>query len=234
MAENVVADYLTGKAVRLKVIRLADLFVLDWADGIFKSAGWTTPLKTVPENADTVGLYLTTADVSAWADGDYVFVLTDTLITTRPIAERTVRVVAGLVVELADVERWRALAPSVLISGRVDAATDAVMTRLGAPVGPSLSADIAALGIEPSVAFPNFQFEMYDLTGNLLPGLTVTASRVIGAGAYAPCANSPVEVGSGTYRIDFAASDLAGRPVTAMFEATGARPTKVELITSKR
>lgn len=127
MAENVITTYLTAKTLKLEAIRLADLFRVDWADNVFKSSGWTTKLKTVPENADTVGLYLTTADVSTWDDGDYIFSLTDTLITTRPVTERTVRVAAGLVVEVADVERWRALAPNVLVSGRVDGSVGAMV-----------------------------------------------------------------------------------------------------------
>lgn len=88
-------------------------------------------------------------------------------------------------------------------------------------------------GLEKNVAFPNFEFMMYDeddhLTGKT--GLSITAQRSIDGGAYAACANSPAEVSDGLYKIDFAAADLNGDSITFRFTATGADPTVISVVT---
>ena len=63
-------------------------------------------------------------------------------------------------------------------------------------------------------------------------GLTVTAERSIEGAAYAACANSPSEVGAGTYTIDLDASDLNGELITFKFTTSGADPTYIEIRTT--
>jgi hypothetical protein len=84
-----------------------------------------------------------------------------------------------------------------------------------------------------NVAFGNFEFPMVQSADHVTPatGLTVTAQRSIDGGAFAACANAPTEVGSGTYKIDLAASDLNGSAVTFRFAATGADTRLVTVIT---
>jgi hypothetical protein len=84
-----------------------------------------------------------------------------------------------------------------------------------------------------NVAFSNFEFVMVQSADHVTPatGLTVTAQRSIDGAAFAACANAVSEVGSGTYKIDLAASDLNGNIVTLRFTATGADTRLVTVIT---
>ena len=92
----------------------------------------------------------------------------------------------------------------------------------------------AAFGIRlrKNTAFANFHFAMRDTSGNLATGLTVTAERLIDAGAFAACANAVVEESAGLYRIDLATTDLNGECITFKFTAAAARPTLITIITN--
>lgn len=84
-----------------------------------------------------------------------------------------------------------------------------------------------------NVALNNFEFVMRSSSDHTTPttGLTVTGQRSIDGAAFAACANSVFEVGDGVYKINLAASDLAGSDITLRFTATGADPTLITLIT---
>ena len=89
-------------------------------------------------------------------------------------------------------------------------------------------------GFQKNVAFPNFEFDLVQSADHVSPavGLAVTAFRSIDGAAYGFCANVVAEVGSGTYKIDLAASDLNGDMITFWFSAVGADARKVTVKTS--
>ena len=88
-------------------------------------------------------------------------------------------------------------------------------------------------GIKINTAFTNFEFQMVLSTDHVTPGtgLTITATRSIDGGAYAACANSATEVGSGTYKINLADTDLNGNNIMFKFTASGARQLEEKVIT---
>lgn len=87
-------------------------------------------------------------------------------------------------------------------------------------------------GIRKSQAFGNFKFAMISTTtGEGLPGLTVTAQRVLGSGSLESCSNSPVEISAGFYRINFASADLSDDCCGFLLTAPGARPVFITLVT---
>jgi hypothetical protein len=96
MAESIAFCWPTGKTVKLEIVRDADSFSLDWADNTFKNAGWTTRQQALSEGAGTlIGRYTTSATPTAWTDGSYDFVVTETTIATGAVAVETVDVQAG-------------------------------------------------------------------------------------------------------------------------------------------
>lgn len=87
--------------------------------------------------------------------------------------------------------------------------------------------------IQNDAALSNFEFLMVSSTDHITPatGLTVAAQRSINGGAFASCANSVSEIGSGIYAINLAASDLNGTVITLKFTATGADATYCTIVT---
>lgn len=142
----------------------------------------------------------------------------------------------------ADVQDWKgATAP---------ANTGDAFARLGAPVGASVSADIAAVksdldggvtvaaiaaaatNVKKNAAQNGFMFVMTDSTTHApKTGLTVTATRSLDGAAFAACANAPTEVGNGWYTINLAAADTNGNHVALRFTAAGADDQNVEMVT---
>ena len=88
-------------------------------------------------------------------------------------------------------------------------------------------------GVLKNTALLNFPFFMLDSSDHVSgkTGLSITATRAIDAGSFAPCANSPVEVSNGIYTIDFDASDLNGDTITFRFTATGADDRIISVVT---
>lgn len=86
--------------------------------------------------------------------------------------------------------------------------------------------DVAA---RKNTALANFEFVMFDTNGSPATGLTVTAQRSLDGGAFAACANSVSEVGSGVYKITLAAADLNADTVMLKFSAASNRTTFVFL-----
>lgn len=83
-----------------------------------------------------------------------------------------------------------------------------------------------------NTALPAFEFLMVDTGDNPAVGLTVTSQRSIDGGAFASCANSASELGSGIYKIDLAAADMNGGIITLKFSATGADTRFLTIITT--
>ncbi len=146
-----------------------------------------------------------------------------------------VRDVAGAAVSTSsaqlgvNVVNWKGSAAAAM--------TGDAYARLGAPVGASISADIAALldsGVQKNTALSGFTFFMADSSDHVSgkTGLTVTAQRSLDGAAFGACANSVSEIGSGWYKIDLAAADLNGNVVALKFTATGADPTGFTIKTS--
>jgi hypothetical protein len=89
------------------------------------------------------------------------------------------------------------------------------------------------VAVRKNVALANFQFLMVDSADHITPktGLIVTAERLIDDGVFAACANAAVEVASGIYKINLAATDLNGNVITLKFTAAGADARFVTLVT---
>lgn len=83
-------------------------------------------------------------------------------------------------------------------------------------------------------AIDGFSFIMLDSTAqNPAPGLTVTATRSIDGGAFAPCENTVTEISDGWYSINLSTSDMNGKTVALNFEATGADVTAITVTIDK-
>ena len=62
-------------------------------------------------------------------------------------------------------------------------------------------------------------------------GLTITATRSLNGGAFAPCANSVSEIGFGWYQINLASTDMNANTVSLRFTATGADDRDIQIVT---
>jgi hypothetical protein len=87
--------------------------------------------------------------------------------------------------------------------------------------------------VKKNVALSNFPFPMYDSADHVTPktGATVTAERSIDGAAFAAMANSVVEVGSGAYKINLAASDVNGNTIMMKFTAAGTDTLFISVVT---
>jgi transcriptional regulator of acetoin/glycerol metabolism len=89
------------------------------------------------------------------------------------------------------------------------------------------------LTIKKNVARANFAFPMFDSTGALKTGLTVTAAIRKDAGAsFAALAGSVTEIGTtGWYTVDFAQTETNADTIAFSASATGANPTCFTILT---
>lgn len=125
------------------------------------------------------------------------------------------------------------------VVGSFSLAQAATYTRIGAPAGASVSADIAAIKAElpqrvtKNTALAKFMFFMVSSTDHVTgkTGLTVTATRSIDGAAFASCANSATEIATGWYYIDLASTDLNGNVIALNFTGTGADVRAITIIT---
>lgn len=108
------------------------------------------------------------------------------------------------------------------VTGAVGSVTGGVtVTTNNDKTGYSLLA--GQLQVKKNQALAGFSFPMYSSTSHQgITGRTVTAVRVIDAGAVTACTNAVSEIGSGFYKIDFAAADLNGTSICVKFSAVGA------------
>lgn len=109
----------------------------------------------------------------------------------------------------------------------VDTVDDFLDTEIAAikAVTDVLLGKIDAINYNKNTAYSNYMFLMVDDTDGKTPetGLTPTCTRSIDGAAFAACANSPVEVSNGWYKITLAASDLNGDEIVLRFTGTGSR-----------
>jgi hypothetical protein len=96
-----------------------------------------------------------------------------------------------------------------------------------------LKTDGLPSGIQKNAALANFEFLMVLSSDHVsaATGLTVTAQRSIDGAAFAACANSVTEVGSGVYKINFEASDMNGDIITFLFTAATADARVITIAT---
>ena len=132
----------------------------------------------------------------------------------------------------------------------VDAEAAGVIAAGGpSPWTTGIAADVSALALEataqsilgslpsrvrrnaPIVALP---FIMYDITGDPFPALTVTATRSIDGGAFAPAANAPAEMSNGAYKVAVDATDVDAETILWRFTAPSARDTFLLLVTNEQ
>lgn len=85
--------------------------------------------------------------------------------------------------------------------------------------------------IKKNTSFSAFEFPMYDSSGNLATGLTVTGTRSIDGGAATALTNAAVEISGGFYKVDLTAAELNGSNIGFKMSATGANPTTFTIIT---
>jgi len=87
--------------------------------------------------------------------------------------------------------------------------------------------------VKKNTALNGFPFYMASSTDHISPGTgkAITAVRALDGGAFASCANSATEIGSGWYQINLAAGDLNGNTVALSFSATGCDTTLLTLTT---
>jgi len=120
------------------------------------------------------------------------------------------------------------------LSTKLDTIDDLIDTEIG-----TLQTDVTAIkaktdnlpvAVKKNTALSNFEFYMVDTDGAAVTGLTVAAERSIDGGAFAACANSATEVGSGVYKIDLAAADLNGSVITLKFTASGAKARVITIV----
>jgi hypothetical protein len=92
----------------------------------------------------------------------------------------------------------------------------------------------SVVGLKKNTARPAFPILMRSATDHITPveGLTVQARRMIDGGAWADCANSVVEIGSGVYVIDLAPADTNGDNMMFKFSAAGPDTSWVAVATS--
>lgn len=86
--------------------------------------------------------------------------------------------------------------------------------------------------IKKNTAFSAFTFLMTDSTTHApKTGVTVSATRSIDGAAFGACANAVVEMTSGWYKIDLAASDVNGRVISLRFTGGASDDRDIQLIT---
>lgn len=179
-------------------------------NNVIPTVGSVTAGVTVTTNNDKTGYGLSAAAVQAIWDA-----LTSALTTVGSIGKK-----------LAD---WTI----------GTAQTGDSFARLGAPVGASISADIAAVQadlpqkITKNTALAAFPFTMVLSSDHVTgaTGLTVTATRSLDGAAFGACANAVAEIANGVYKIDLAAGDLNGNTVTLKFAAATADTRIIHLAT---
>jgi hypothetical protein len=126
------------------------------------------------------------------------------------------------------------LPDAALASG---AASVVVMLKGAASMAPvTLEIDLEGAALQTPVkrntALNNFTFLMVDSsTGQPKVGLTVTAERSLDGAPFAACANAPVEIAYGVYKINLAATDLNAVDVCLRFSALNARDSILTILT---
>ena len=86
--------------------------------------------------------------------------------------------------------------------------------------------------VKKNTAFPNFAFPMFDSSGALKTGLTVTASLRKDAGSFATASGTVTEIGTtGWYTVDLVPAETNAKVMAFSATASGAVPTCTTIIT---
>jgi hypothetical protein len=139
-------------------------------------------------------------------------------------------------------EAQDAITASALATAAALATVDDFLDTEVAAILAAVDTEIAAIkaktdnlpeGIAKNTALANFTFFMADSTDHVSgkTGLTVTATRSLDGAAFAACANAPVEIANGIYKIALAATDLNGDVITLRFTAAAADDTVIHIKT---
>jgi len=193
------------------------------ATGFLDAAGVRTAIGLASANLDTqIGLLATEAKqdiIDANIDQIETAVITnaagaDIAADIIAIKAETATIVGYLDTEIAAIlADTNELQTDWTNGGRLDLLIDAIKAKT----------DNQPEGFKKNTAYTNFPFFMVLSSDHITPatGKTVTCQRSIDDGAFAACANSASETGSGKYCIDLAASDLNGSKfVTFKFTET--------------
>lgn len=94
-------------------------------------------------------------------------------------------------------------------------------------------ASLSDIRVSKNKALNAFVFKLVLSSDHVTPatGKTVTATRSLDGAAFAACANSVAEIGSGWYKIDLAATDTNANTVALKFTATGCDQRDIALVT---
>jgi hypothetical protein len=115
----------------------------------------------------------------------------------------------------------------------IPGANNGLPTTDGTTITQNVNVKAGQLVFKKNVARANFAFPMYDSTGALKTGLTVTAAVRKDAGAsFTPLAGSVTEIGTtGWYTVDFAQAETNADTVAFSASASGANPTCYTILT---
>jgi hypothetical protein len=128
-------------------------------------------------------------------------------------------------------------------TGTVNSLPDALAETTGGLAGHTGQAAIMAQAtaiqadlptrITKNTALSAFPFKMVDSTDHITAetGITITATRSLDGAAFAACANSASEIGSGWYKIDLAATDTNANTIILRFTGTGCDDTEFTIVT---
>lgn len=88
------------------------------------------------------------------------------------------------------------------------------------------------LAVKKNVALPSFLFPMFDVSGNLKTGLSVTVAIRLDSAAFHNTAAGATEIGStGWYTVDLGTADTNGNVIAFSAAAAGAVPTCMTIVT---
>ncbi len=120
-----------------------------------------------------------------------------------------------------------------------------IYNRLGAPNNPTIVDDIqtytdliydlladeiqpaiaSLVGIKKNTALPNFQFAMFDSSGDPKTGATVTVSISKDGGTFAAVDGTVTEISNGFYKVSFTSTEMNAKNIAVKASATGAKST---------
>jgi hypothetical protein len=91
------------------------------------------------------------------------------------------------------------------------------------------------MAVKKNTALSNFAFLMVSSVDHVTPktglGTGITATRSIDGAAFGSCTNTPTELASGIYLLDFSAGDLNGTVITVLLTGTGADARYITILT---
>lgn len=171
----------TGLAtVTVRVLRESDGFWLDWADGVFKAAGWTTLDGAMAELDATraPGVYFRAFPTVGYADDRYYFRMTSSTPAVQNVPQEAAAIVGEWVDNLDAAVSTRAVPGDAmdLIAGAVDAAAIATDAIDADAIAASAVTEIQA-GLATSAAVAAIQADTDDIQTRLPASLSAGRMR---------------------------------------------------------